>query len=553
MKKLLLLAVIVLINQSAFARTHSSTNKQINFHLFESLNDDKKKKNRRTRYKITCSHEGKSEKNKNCIDSLFKKNVDTSITKQYQSCKVKYQPCKVKCESPKEDPNVVRVIKINFNDKSIFDLTSLNNLKNGDLYQVQIDSINLNKYDVNITKKDTTITSNVEFPLFKTIGLGEINDILKLFSSSSKSIESLILNLKQKIEDNKAFTDEEQARLFLANQLQNLQSSSELLIAELKDNSNLINDSIIYEMDIYDLKYLASSSTLQTIGVSYSYKTPNEIIKYAETLRKELHKLKNRHKDIKAKYQALKSSPEWTKHVKNEEVKKSDSLFNKAFTMIEPLIDNALNSISSKVVSDFITKIIFLEENNKKSYTSLPFQLTEDQTSLNITITPKKPEYGSTYSTELVFPYYKNWYIGAGMSFYYGNFKNTTYSTQGIQINDSTTLYAVKDENLKRGEFGLAAQIFLGYNFNRIISANLTFGPALSLSNPVKPRLLFGGGLAFGDKNKVTIGLLGIAGSTSRLSTVYSENATYVAEPSNITINEFALSWGLSIGYIYKF
>ena len=73
-------------------------------------------------------------------------------------------------------------IKFDFERKNFTSdfMSDLKKLQRGQFYQLKIENINLNLYDVNVVHKDSTIASNVSIPTLGSLGMG---DIVGLISS----------------------------------------------------------------------------------------------------------------------------------------------------------------------------------------------------------------------------------------------------------------------------------------------------------------------------------------------------------------------------------
>src|SRR5690606_18606878 len=177
-------------------------------------------------------------------------------------------------------------------------------------------------------------------------------------------------------------------------------------------------------------------------------------------------------------------------------------------------------------------------------------------------ILPKKEEYDlQSYQTEISFPIRKKVFTGIGMSFYYAGFSNNeSYSIQSMVSDNESMSYNIVDEKNAKGELGLTSLLHFGYrpfydwcDKGDRIAFNLVVGPALSLTNPIKPRIAVGGGIAIGRRNMLTINALCLAGYIEKKSEQHNVNTGITVKPENITVAKLDGSAAYSLGYIYKF
>ncbi len=103
-----------------------------------------------------------------------------------------------------QNPNSPSIVHLDFKSKKFVD-TDFNTIKKGDFYQVQIDCINLNLYNVSIEKKDSNYVSNITFPNIEMLGVDQITKLSSsIISSTSSSVRSRLQTAKKTIEDYQA-------------------------------------------------------------------------------------------------------------------------------------------------------------------------------------------------------------------------------------------------------------------------------------------------------------------------------------------------------------
>jgi hypothetical protein len=512
----------------------------------------------------------------------------------------------------------IKIIKFDFKEKRFKNLTSLEKLKQGEFYQLQIDKINMNLYKVSIGKKDSIVESEVTFPTFDAIGLGSINDVLSSLNNSTfsagknnetdidvinkevvnKYVELLNNTHKLATLDNNTFQSAKNQELLIQrdsilqklkenytqfyqqqvvlnnknkilNQIKLSNSTIEELAKNLKEHIEIINDSVIAQLDLVALTYKESiyekPTKKESILETLQPQPIKNILVTTKNERKIIIAIQNSIKSVESEYKDFIDKNKINKDFmalfeKDEDIKNKHKLL---LTNIEKLkteaIDSAYSKISPTKIIKYVNSIIDLDNNKERSFISLPVQHNGDITKLSIYITPKKEEYGNQYQTELHFPQNKNFYVGIGTSFYYANFKNDVYSTKATIVNDSVTNYQIINEKNKKGEIGITTLIHFGYRpFLKkkeldILAFNLVAGPALSLSNTVKPRIAIGGGIAIGRKNMLSINGLYMGGYVDKKSKIYDTELTYGDKPDKITVSKLQEAFAISLGYIYKF
>ena len=78
-------------------------------------------------------------------------------------------------------------------------------------------------------------------------------------------------------------------------------------------------------------------------------------------------------------------------------------------------------------------------------------------------------------------------------------------------------------------------------------------GLGMTIQSKPQPRLLFGGGIAYGEKNKIILTIGGILGSVQRLSAVYFapdlSKILYAVPETSVTKSVLSISGFLSISY----
>lgn len=517
----------------------------------------------------------------------------------------------------------MKVIKLNFENKTI-DLSKVNKsckLKEGDLYQIQVDHINLNLYNVAINKKDSIIPTSVTFPTIDLLGIDNINKVIGsiVTSTSAKQIttdqiqqvkdeisalnyqkaenqyklankelyfgeindeqlqkmqieiEQNIINLKnkqQQLEHNLTQLTEQMALIEdpkekILNQINDLKN-------EVKKELNLakspthFSDSVLLKLNSHVLAYKVSltsetkeSKYLDNSDISFEiiFTSLDSIVNRFNDIEKSIKQLQSNYKEYS---ESLLKDPTTLEIVKKDSLTKLKmSELTKNITDAIATIEKSKSKISKDKIISFYQKLLNLENNKDRTYTSLPQQFNGDINKIKISITPKDSAFGPSYEATYQIPKQKT-YTGIDGGFYYAfDFINATYSTTETPSSDTTSTFQVVSENKSRGEIGFTTLLHVGTKPCEKadwFGINFATGPAISLSNKPQLRLSMGGGISLGRaKNMLSLSFLGMAGYVQRLSNVYSEGTNYGAKPEQVTISKLKTSYALSIGYIYKF
>jgi|GEM_PF-2750706 len=444
--------------------------------------------------------------------------------------------------------NRVRVLSLNFKEKSFSGLEQLEKLRQGDLYRLKIDSINMNLYKIILDKKDTIISSDVTFPTFDLVNLGGVDELLnKLLNKAfAQSISEPLMP-----SDSGLYSDV---------------YGSIIVYKDTLDSINREISTIKYAVDSLTLEIRKKmiSYAVESSGANHYQKLSKDIkldsiIIRIDTLRKNLRTSMISISELATKYDKYAAGQGIKDTIRGDStLKKTDkdlrTLFAESISFAEKLYEN----INAGKVSAWIEALVYKENNAGFTYLSLPQQLNGDRAMLTISIVPQDEKSGlQSYHTVLHFPQKKPFYVGAGMSFYASGLTSPAYSVSATAIDSTRTDYRIVEEDGVKTEVGVTALLHFGWKplYRRADwwSLNMVTGPALSLSNPVKPRIVIGGGTAFGRKSMLSVNALYVYGPVDKISNVYSVNGIYNVQPENVTVSTWKGTWGVSLGYIYKF
>lgn len=463
------------------------------------------------------------------------------------------------------------------------DLKKLETIKKGEFYRLIIDSINLNLYKVIFKAKDTTIISSVNsFPTFELLNVGGITDILGKINLNSSALATITENAEVKSffqekgllgTPNLLLLERMTSEDFMAS-YEKFKTEKELLkkILEarmMKEKSNLTSKQKeikqtkdeISELQLKVQHQLLSYMVLNRTSQSYTdlnvKTTISEVLSQSNILRNKLKFLGddlNERKEEFANYIAQDKFKIIMADPKNEKLLETSKLLDSAYEKGIADKEKLLAAISAEQTSTWLKELLNKENNKITRYISLPQQFNGDQTKLHIELVPQKEEFNvPSYSTEIKFPIHKKTFIGAGMSFYYANFRQQAYSVSSRAIAPEVNEYSIVEEDQSKGELGVAAMLHFGLRLTHNFALNFVTGPALSLTNTVKPRVALGTGFAYGNKNMLSINYLYMGGYVDVKSNAYTLGNTYNTKPETVTVAKLKGASAISLGYIYKF
>jgi hypothetical protein len=446
------------------------------------------------------------------------------------------------------------IITMDFKSKAL--ILPKRTLKQGDLFKVRITNLNQNVFKVNINKTDTNVTSSVSFPTFASIDLNGISDWISKLSSLTTTIPKSTSPYK----NYRAETPEERAIRINKEKLIKLNDSIFKFIPvllyfqkSLKDNTIKL-DEFNFNVQKKILGYYVLDSGQFNNHLDNSI-VIDSILPTVARLRSEI---KHSIDSLFIKYFEFKlytlQQIETIENTENKMKSFVDSL-HKAFIGLDTLSMKVYNNLDAQKCIALIRPLINLENNNSMTYESLPMMLDSTFSILTITISPKADSTGlPSYSTfKISIPKAPKTFIGVGISFFVAGLSNDHYSIIADTANKS---YNLIDEEKSTEEIGIAALLHYGVKFKKgklDMGYAFTIGPAVSISNVIKPRLATGLGLTMGRKQMITLDVLCMTGYVDKLSKGYNTSDTYNSKPTQITVSKLSAGIAIAVGYIYKF
>jgi hypothetical protein len=437
-----------------------------------------------------------------------------------------------------------KIIHLEFNSRKITGTDELRNLEQGEWYQLSIDGINTLAYQITLARQDTIIASKVSLPSFGTIDLSQVTSMIGgLTKLQTTSSEPGFREIKiDKTEKARHRINDEQST-----------------IRRFQGNLQSIKES--YDMQVLRVKEYALWAEVDDLcSVNYTFLKAQKpaidcLIKSIDRLRSDIAEQRHSADSALAKY--LPEIDELGDVIsKNKEISKADQDIRAAYSSLATANVAAMDSIRADNEHALLASVIRVD-NGTRTYTSLPFQMTGDKTTLKLSIIPRDNTSGrQSFSTEIAFPWSKNPSITLGSSFYLAGLYDDAFSTVAIVTHDSASRkdtvksYRLVQEKPGRLEFGVAASVLCGVRICDALSLHVSLGPGVSINSKIRPRVLLGFGVSYGTKNKINITGGQILGFVDRESQAFSSaDGVYPIKPDNVTVSRLDHQFFVSLGY----
>lgn len=457
-------------------------------------------------------------------------------------------------------------VEVDLTSGKVTGLDSLEDLSKGDTYRVVVKGVNLNLYKVTVEGTDTVTSKAVVFPTFAIPGLSELSSVVANIGAlettvlqgakktqAVKYINSLSSDQKDWLEivgtadKEKARADSVRLRL---SQFAATHDRYNDLLRELKTEI----DAFLLQLKLRSLE-LRSVKEIKPTGVDYLNATA-----LLEKLRTRVladQKVVLKASKELADYSAL---PSVKKIVgENDDIAVYHKKVTENLSGLVGKYDAAFAAVNATTMDPILEQLNMLEGNYSFTYTSIGFQYKGGDGKIKVSATPissvqNLPSYSTTYR----FPLKSKRYVGVSAAFYASGMYNQAFSTitgvDYINEGDTTDGYLIKEEDVTKKEIGAAALFTYGGKFESCPKwgGHLAVGPAVSLSEKVRPRLFIGGGLSLGKEHMVMLNVGYMAGFTERRSVVYPDDGPYEGTPGDPTVNKLTGSWCFTLGYLFK-
>jgi hypothetical protein len=230
----------------------------------------------------------------------------------------------------------------------------------------------------------------------------------------------------------------------------------------------------------------------------------------------------------------------------NVSIVKSDSLISKELPKLGELEKTVFKMLTESTRGSVIPEKVKLE-----TYASLPLQFSKEQATVKITIAPREnTEAYQVYSTQIVFPIIQSEFWGVSSGFYGGWIHSEAYSTKRASTSTDSS-YSIINEKPSQFEVGISAMVRRGWSLSEAAYLQIGIGPAVSIADKLKPRMMFGVGLAWGGKQKLVWDIGVVFGYTDKLSNAYTLHDQYKTKPDNLTVSVLQSGVYTSLSYVF--
>lgn len=440
----------------------------------------------------------------------------------------------------REPQENIATITFDFQEKKFtegFD-TQLENLKNGDYYQIRILKINPNAFIIKVNNSDSTLARNLTTPGFGNFELEAISSVLagvKPFGTAGFVVK--------KVE----FEGTSSSPAPINDDIQNFQNRVQKCMDAL---ITLKDDIDRFKLDLEKYSIDAVKDPYQPEPNEYKVESA-----FAEVfrLRQSLSELRERVRECQDEYNDF--SQKNSKTISSDDVlKTNDEKVKSNVAALLTTIDKATASIDAEKSNALLQTVAYLK--NDMEYTSMPFQYNGEYGSFTLKFKPRKPEYNlQEYATKVSFPIHRMNYVSIGASFYLTGLGDEGYSSIGDQVNDSTVYYTLVKEDPGNFELGIATLLRYGIRINddHNMGVHFSLGPGVSISNTIKPRVLAGVGGTLGERHMFALDLGLIAGPVNVLSNGYDTSTPSAIKPENVIVSKQKAGGFIAIGYLFSF
>jgi len=461
--------------------------------------------------------------------------------------------CFWQCSKAPQAPTV----KVNPYTGKVTGLAALDKLRWGSLYVVQVDSVNLNLYRVSVDHKDTVSGSALAFPEFGSVAGDALSKLVSGVSMSTKASvkegesEKTMFNLgrvdllaKAEKEDAKKYKQRYQE--MLAQRSLDISMHADTLQVILSECQSLATD------------VMEGSLALRKLVVDTPY--TSVAADYYKMFRAKCLDLLKQQREISALQNDL---AQWNLHHRSVALFESDKDVkadaDKVAAALTQLATNAaeqLKSIDALNLAKLIDPLHALELNAGRDYVSFPLQYRRGTGELNVKVFPiDSASRLPTYNLKYEFPSQGAWYFGVSGGLHWSGLNSDAYSrraTKDVVFGDTVDVFTVVQENSLRREFGIQSLLTVGGKFGRgKVGFHGVVGPAMVISDNLRPRVMAGVGLSLGQEQNLVLDFGLVAGYVDRLSAVYQDGGPFVQSDDPLVVSKLDNSWFFSLGYMF--
>ncbi|MFY0674602.1 MAG: hypothetical protein JXQ87_14480 [Bacteroidia bacterium] len=457
-------------------------------------------------------------------------------------------------------------VEIDFADSNIDPV--IGDVGKGEFFRVKVKNVNLNKYSIEVLIDNNVVPNAEVFPTVPSVdlsGLSSLASVVEDFpeigyqlpdESNDQPIEGNTIIEMQK-------SDQNDVPKYFWSLMKKLWNNLEIQESELdslgkdvsKDYQTLISHYSIFQ-----------NYRSQLLGYGENDLITSKITKVeVERMVDDLNKIYERNSKIKGQVKSIERCiTEIYQPVRqNTEYPISPKLHQEILDVtqkveyLKVMVDEIIAKSSKAQIDALLESILYLNE--KTDYISLPIQNISGQTKVTVNIKPRE-EYAKvggqsyTFGPFLVPGQLQN-YISTGASFYAAGLRDNR--VQKDIIMSDTSMYQLSDLPDNPFELGISSLLKYGRKHEvellgemQDVGLHFSCGLGARIGATIKPRILVGGGVTFGDIHNISIDYGYIIGYTSQLS----PNIEFDREYLNVNdpfINGLRASFFISIGYSF--
>ncbi|NAY93005.1 hypothetical protein GTQ34_13860 [Muricauda sp. JGD-17] len=425
------------------------------------------------------------------------------------------------------------------------------NLKTGDFFQIRVENINLNRWKVLLNSKDTTLTTKMSTPTFADVQL----DVITALASSLKSDTDLKLDTE--------ITPEIQTQLkfVIPPRLEDEHVSvksrelKEKLLAAERDINEKVDQNNTFTNELDQLKYNIMKKQLEAVDNSGSISMIfdfDDALKKIEYLRIEM--LQFQQNLVREEKNYLTFSEGKKKEIEAEKVFKTiDKDIKSKYGSLKTNSTKMMEMVKAENAAAMLKSVLYLRDKDE-DFVSLPIQFKKELSSVSMLFVPRDSLLREDQrEIEFIFPTQKKNYWSIDASFYLSSLYDESYSSITTIISENEREVRFVEEDVTKMELGFASLLHYGWiSDEQRKGIHISFGPGISISEKVRPRLLAGIGASLGNKHGFSIDLGGIAGFVEEKSNAFELNAVLSEVPESLTVSKLRFGGFLALGYIFR-
>ena len=460
-----------------------------------------------------------------------------------------------------------KTLRINFSSTEVTGKDEIENLNPGDLFYVAIDSINLNLYKVLINKTDSTVVKpDSAGNLFANFDLESLTTLASSFSPIGGLIGAFVSRGNDKIlvhegdiqdlavtKETPEAIDKEDA---VSNVIETIEEAYVAFGEQLSELHELKKEyrKLVNTYTVSLLRYGMSLSNKEARKTPWA-KLPDygNIVDDFDKIYKDLTDLITANNNTFTEY-TTQILPYSSVIYGVDSLRKSHEQIITYYEAQTKKLAEIEAKLDSSTYLPLLKSWIIGTNNSSNKFTSLPIQYSDQLNKLSIEIVPRNAEDRlQDYRTTLVFPSKeKEYFWGVSTGFYASSMTDEGYSLRS-EISESDTLFSIVEEDPGSFELGVNAMFRYGRRFFCADSFgwHLGFGPGLSISESIRSRLMLGGGIYGGKKQKILLDAGIILGSVDRLSNLYREGDPLSEQPDRLTVSKTTVGAYVSLSYLF--